>query len=90
MNCREGDLAVTVSARHTPRRIGWIVCCVRLVPVGYYHEPSDQEANGYGTWIVVDGRESWLHADSRLRPIRDTDGEDESFSWAGKPQGVTA
>lgn len=29
-------------------------------------------------------------ADSRLRPIRDNDGTDETLTWAGKPEGVTA
>ena len=28
--------------------------------------------------------------DAWLRPIRDQDGEDETFEWAGKPEGVTA
>lgn len=28
--------------------------------------------------------------DSNLRPIRDQDGEDETLTWAGKPEQVTA
>ena len=86
MNCREGDLAVVV--RSHAGNEGRIVRCVRLV--------MGNGALGYGPrWVTEPPLYSdlgWVvpPLDVCLRPIRDNDGEDESFSWAGKPQGVTA
>ena len=41
-------------------------------------------------WVSLDGQfAQFLEvplSDAHLRPLRDSDGEDETFQWAGKPQ----
>jgi len=39
--------------------------------------------------ILLPGEPVVIH-DGALRPIRPGEGEDETFSWAGKPEGVPA
>ena len=80
MRCRKGDLAVIVNAPNFPQYLGRIVTCV--------------------AWDVID--RSWLldliHTDRRpvygddrdLRPLRDSDGTDETLSWIDVPKEVTA
>jgi hypothetical protein len=86
MNCKPGDLAVVVAADN-PENIGRIV-----LVLGQAHRP--------GTWVIrYHGHpgvtavgpcwEPWTY-DYELRPIRDNDGEDETLTWAGKPEGVPA
>lgn len=83
MNCKPNELAIIVYAekiiQHT---IG------KIVELGDHtiHHPS----NGQPCWVLkkpfLDGNgECIAIADTSLRPIRDNDGEDESLTWAGKP-----
>lgn len=85
LNCRPGDLAVIV--RSTAGNEGTIVHCVRLEPQPW--------------WAIIEGPR-WLIespvpdtygmpirsvADFALRPLRDSDGEDEVLRLVGSPVG---
>jgi hypothetical protein len=88
MNCKQGDLAVIV--RSMAGNEGKLVEVLR-----------QSVAYGPGWWTVrsmsgpcrnhlgVYSQEGQIE-DSRLRPLRDNDGEDEILRIAGKPQEVTA
>jgi hypothetical protein len=87
MNCKQGDLAIIVKCEICPEAIGSIVRCVEFKP-GH---------SGRAAWVidrevhsvkVVNGFKfsgGWF-LDACLRPIRDNDGEDETLTWAGKPE----
>ena len=79
MNCRPGDLAIQISGQK-PEYIGRICTVVRVYDgILFAHY-------GFAWWIDV-GEGKLMHCrDAALRPIRDNDGEDETFTWAGKPQ----
>ncbi len=106
MNCKPGDLAVVVSAGATPEMIGAIVLVKRATVPGEPNEAGTAvfRANG-PAWIVeaISGRiptryndgslefSTWRSVlDRCLRPIRDNDGEDETLTWAGKPERINA
>lgn len=104
LRCKPGDLAIIVSAVHSPEVIGELVIVERLAVAGEFHADSDTDF--FSTWIVrsaVDGKplpvrwanghkEYWLKrplGDRFLRPIRDDKGEDESLSWSRPKQEET-
>lgn len=87
MNCKQGDLAIIVKSVASPDDIGAIVRCVEFKP----------GPDGRAAWIVdrkvspdaVIGGITYIgdwFLDASLRPIRDNDGEDETLTWAGKPE----
>ena len=99
MNCKPGDLAVTVGLRN-PANNGRIVTCIRLVS-------EDEDIEGFNWSSTIPGT-SWLVqsaggflwwgcemvmkraiADHCLRPIRDPgdDAQDETLSWLKVPSG---
>jgi hypothetical protein len=88
MNCKPGDLAVVIRIQgHDPADrlfIGRVLTVIAPSPIwadSWLTEPQ--------LWGVLDGVP--IHwADTSLRPIRDNDGTDETLTWAGKPEGVTA
>ena len=92
MNCKPGDLAVMV--RSCSGNEGVILRCIRLAT------SSEIDANRFVSWSpvwVVDrklkatnGKMASLALDAYLRPIRMNEGEDETLTWAGKPEQVTA
>ena len=93
MNCKPGDLAVIVRAR-VSANLGRIIRVTSFDPYsrfvdrpgvsgGWRYEGAELISSEFGLRCL-------RVPDDVLRPIRDTDGDDESFSWAGKPQGVTA
>jgi hypothetical protein len=94
MNCKPGDLAVVV--RSTCGNEGKVVRCVRYLGEVGCIQPDGALTGPFHAWEI----DSWIRAwdgtlkrevfDKNLRPIRDNDGEDESLSWAGKPEGITA
>lgn len=106
MNCKPGDLAIVVSAEITPEMIGRIVKVVRPVFSGETVPclgtlPIFDEVvwlcSAEGGTIPArfsDGVLRHLHeraiCDRFLRPIRDTEGQDETLTWAGKPNEVKA
>jgi hypothetical protein len=101
MNCKPGDLAVVVGASVTPEMIGCIVKVVRLAVKGEYlkearftgESPAWVCESDSGIPIRTSQRRFFRTTqrainDSNLRPIRDNDKEDETLSWAGKPQSI--
>ena len=85
MNCKPGDLAVTVGCRSHPELNGIIMTVDEAVA------PNIWMCSGHEIERVSEiyGTRPWIY-DEKLRPIRDSDGEDETLSWAGKPQKVKA
>lgn len=96
MNCKPGDLAIVVRSIGG-RNLGVVVTCVRLAT------SSEVAAARLRTWerpvwrvdrnihIVYNTGDVEMHpfvADSRLRPIRDNNGEDEVLRIAGRPREV--
>jgi hypothetical protein len=90
MNCEPGDLAV-ICRGLTPEELpalGHICTVIRRA--------IDHPINGRPSWeisppvFIEQLGEFTCVADDTLKPLRPGDGEDETFSWAGKPQWVTA
>lgn len=85
MNCKQGDLAVVVTAKFFPEEIGKIVTCVQFKPslgepAWIVDPPLGKDESRNGHFFKAD----WVF-DSCLRPIRDNDGTDETLTWAGLP-----
>lgn len=83
MNCKPGDLAVYVGSCR--QSYGMIVRVLRPYPwpePAWYVDPPLVK--------VESGGFEGAARDCALRPIRDQPGEDETLTWAGKPQEVTA
>lgn len=85
MNCKEGDIAIVVSAKLTPEMIGYIVKIERRSIYGVNHYDED-----FPSWVCsgnniptrcLDGdfslRNKRVIQDKYLRPIKDSDEEDE-------------
>ncbi|MDI4633310.1 hypothetical protein J7U46_09650 [Pelomonas sp. V22] len=80
MNCKPGDLAVVVRG-YPAKNVGKVVRVSRINPL---------VSKQYGEPIWDSDDDSWMWPDSTLLPIRDNDGEDETLTWAGKPEAVPA
>lgn len=92
MNCRQGDLAVIVHSRNRVN-LGKVVRVTRFSPGHPFVDmaPMDSwEFEGGRVVAAIDGLQVVAIPDAWLRPIRDIDGPDETLTWAGKPQAVTA
>lgn len=89
MNCKAGDLAIIV--RSFAGNEGSIVRCVEYVGVRSFKIVGDQP-----TWKIdrkiktMSGYMSDLACDEFLKPIRDSDDEDEMLRIAGLPKKETA
>ena len=92
MNCKQGDLAVI--ARSTAGNEGKVLTCLRLAT------SAQVFAEGFtcGDWLGIVWEtdaslaDSWgngtsLYPDCRLRPLRDSEGEDEMLRLVGRPVG---
>ncbi len=85
MNCKPGDVARYVG---TQRRFhGYIVVVLHEA------DPEVERLFGPGPWWVTspmftlpDGRPASGVHDRALRPLRPGDGDDETLTWAGKPE----
>ena len=93
MNCKPGDLAIKIKADPGDMiPIGALVKCIRFTS-GFDAETLEKiqgwDVEFHGSNKCNRGFH-WFAFDEYLRPIRDTDGEDETLKWAGKPQEVTA
>jgi len=88
MNCKPGDLAIQV--RSYAGNEGRVMTCIRLA--------TRDEISKFGFSILLGavwltdqllvtnhGTQTPLSADSLLRPIRDTPGEDETLQWLDVP-----
>lgn len=92
MNCKQGDLAVVVKAA-LPQNVGLIVKVVSLDP--HWKEPIwilTEKIARTGVSLIDGSLTSGIDRcrDACLRPIRDSDGADETLSWASVPNKVSA
>ena len=91
MRCKQGDLAVVVRCEEFPELIGRFVLCVSFLP----------GPDGSPAWVIDRplhaGRQTargfalgdWWR-DSNLRPIRDSDGTDETLTDVFRPAPIEA
>lgn len=78
LNCKPGDLAIHVkSDRH--ENLG---CIVEVVSYFGFTDASH-------CWVTKGGS-GVLSRDEHLRPLDDSDGDDETLAWSGKPEQVTS
>lgn len=84
LRCRPGDLAVLIKGQN----IGVLVDVLNLNDdeIGFWDVIPHSACRGHDR--DVSAGEICLAHDSKLRPLRDSDGEDETFTWAGKPEEV--
>ena len=99
MNCKQDDLAIKVQSTEG----AWIEVGAVVKVISFQGEKVGLLANGRlghrgPRWLVeyngstvnpITGR-NWTALDSQLRPIRDSDGEDETLQWAPVPTKETA
>lgn len=94
LNCKQGELAVIVKS-FAPSNIGKIVRCMEFcadgVALAHWKKTGpvwriDQDT----VWASQKGDQLRLPyaSDTCLRPLRDSDGQDETLQWAGLPQPV--
>lgn len=92
IRCKVGDLAVVV--RSDADNLGRIVRCVRLLGDFWWCDAQGGGARIAATWEIdvplrgADGTVSREIADDQLRPLRDSDGDDEMLRIAGKPEQI--
>ncbi len=90
LNCKQGDLAVIV--RSAAGNEGRLVQCLRLV-VGHEELTPGGTLLRTPAWETdtdlrgCHGRVDRYVADAQLRPLRDSDGEDEMLQLVGRPVG---
>lgn len=93
LNCKPGDLAY-ITKSGSPN-LGKIVTVIekfdgRLSSTGRAYERVENAWIVEGGGLVIPGKLTpvpWhMVQDKYLRPIRDSDGEDETLTWAGKPE----
>lgn len=93
MNCKQGDLAIIVKSYAGNE--GKVVRCVEAVGMELWDMPDGTSELAF-TWRMdralrsFTGRLHDLVRDEHLRPIRPDEGDDETLSWAGKPEKVAA
>jgi hypothetical protein len=95
MNCKPGDLAIVVRApAGASIAVGSLVkavellhgdICLHIGDTGSTYSASDAWRVEYRGSLVSPCGRLWTVTDSRLRPIRDNDSEDEILRIAGKP-----
>lgn len=95
--CNVGDIAIVINDLEMPINNGAIVEIVSAaIPENYEVEGMEWECKAistiqyFGGGTAKSGERGIGYRDCELLPIRDTDGEDETFGWAGKPEEVTA
>ena len=95
MNCKPGEMAFVTG--RAPENVGRVVTCLRRVEHGesiqglIYQSDRDPPAwwvSGNLFWLGVPCKVRALK-DAWLKPIRPTDGEDETLSWKSVPKTFT-
>jgi hypothetical protein len=91
MNCKPGDLAMIVGG--VQENLGRLVRVIGPVDVWGWEVEALQPLTVYtsppGAAVGILGAGG--HAgvsDHILRPLRDQDGDDQTFTWAGKPSHI--
>jgi len=96
MNCKQGDLAVVVSSACV-ENIGKVVRCLRLASQQEKHDAMFFTFMNEPFWVVDVNLKTMrildkqphgyvaLARDLALRPIRDSDGQDETLTWQPVP-----
>jgi hypothetical protein len=88
MNCKKGDLAVYVSSQCGNE--GKIVRIIKFIG-----QPDEGCVSANDVWRI-DHEVQWkwnrmaCARDANLRPIRDSDGQDETLTWKTVPSKETA
>lgn len=97
MNCTPGDLAIVVNDIEMPCNNGALVKVVRKADPEDYDIPDIcWECEALSTiihecgYVAHPGDDGVGYRDRELRPLRDHNGEDETLTWAGKPEQVSA
>lgn len=95
--CKVGDIAIVVNDMEMPINNGAMVKILRTAnPDDYEIEEICWECEALSViqhdcgYIAYPGDDGVGYRDRELRPIRDSDREDETLTWAGKPEEVTA
>jgi hypothetical protein len=86
MNCKQGDVAIIVSASQgRAEYIGKILTCIRFVGIGRYAATS--RFNDFWATDLPQPFGVNVHvSDSILRPLRDSDKQDEMLRITGLPK----
>lgn len=92
MQCKPGDLAIVVNDLDHPINNGCLleILC-RAIP-GAHSIPADWVARPLSTFRFGDRicppgtPRVVVYRDIELRPLRDSDGDDETIAWAGLPK----
>lgn len=99
LNMRAGELGVIVKSDYGNE--GKIVRVLRIAGRNDVCMNGRGMNPDSGAWWFIDGiikvgimsggtHMTNVATDECLRPLRDSDGEDETFTWAGKPEEVKA
>lgn len=93
MNCKQGDLAVIV--RSASGNEGRILTCLRVAPRSKVRSEGFTDGDWTGVVWETDAflADTWgegtsLYPDARLRPLRNSEGEDEMLKLVGLPAGT--
>lgn len=81
MNCKPGELAVVVRGG-PPINIGRVILVTEPSP--FFIDAWLYEGDLISLWAI----RAEAVADDCLRPLRDSDGQDETLSWVPVPAGV--
>ena len=87
LNCKQGDVALIL--RSLAGNEGRVVQCLRLATTAEVRK--DKMPWRGSVWVtdtlfrVTYGRPTCLYQDAWMRPLRDSDGEDEMLRLVGKP-----
>jgi hypothetical protein len=92
LNCKPGDFAVIVRVRTLTQNLGALVECVEFVGGPENEWRCKTLSPLQGTFRMCPAGGIGRIRDGSLRPIRDSDGEDETLQWLDVPnkQGVPA
>lgn len=92
MNCKQGDMAVIVRSRAGNE--GKVLTCLRLATRQQVIAEGFLDWVGRPVWVTDatlacrSGKPTSLYPDDRLRPLRDSDGQDEMLRLVGLPGGL--
>lgn len=90
MNCRPGDLAIVVNDFENPENNGALLKIIAHALPGQWDIPADWNCIPLSTFrfddkVVAPGRGVLGYRDRELRPLRDSDDQDQTLDWVGHP-----